>query len=122
MKKMITLFLTISLLVGCSFQGGGFKAGPRYYKWRLHNAEELYGARSGKSLYDYALRTSKDMRSCGMDPILGEGGDGKVNLCLEGKGWYLEGGPVCENKLLWNDPACIKWRSKNSKPDVQPWI
>ncbi|TGZ98904.1 hypothetical protein D3M79_07745 [Rodentibacter pneumotropicus] len=61
------------------------------------------------------------MRDCGMDFVIGESDDPKVNLCLESKGWYLKGGPVCENMLMWNDLPCIKWRAKHSKPDVKPW-
>ncbi|AHG86217.1 hypothetical protein F544_9880 [Bibersteinia trehalosi USDA-ARS-USMARC-190] len=56
-----------------------------------------------------------------MDPVLGESGNSKVNLCFESKGWYLKGGPVCENKLMWNDELCIKWRAKYSKPNAKPW-
>lgn len=62
------------------------------------------------------------MQTCGMDPVLEESVDAKVNLCFEGKGWYLKEGPVCESQFHWDDPECIKWRSKNSRPDVQPWI
>lgn len=26
------------------------------------------------------------------------------------KGWYLEGGPVCEERLMWDSPICTQWR------------
>lgn len=61
------------------------------------------------------------MRACGMDPVRGESVYLEVNLCLEKKGWYLEQGPVCEERYVWNEPECIKWRAKYSKPDAKPW-
>ena len=65
-------------------------------------------------------RRKKDMSDCGMDFVIGESDDPEVNLCLEKKGWYLEGGPICEEKTMWNRPACIQWRKKHSKPDAKP--
>ena len=41
------------------------------------------------------------MKDCGMDYVTGESDNPEVNLCLEKKGWYLKGGPVCENTLMW---------------------
>ncbi|QPB43231.1 hypothetical protein IHV77_03755 [Rodentibacter haemolyticus] len=61
------------------------------------------------------------MRACGMDPVVGESDYPEVNLCLEKKGWYLESGPVCEERTMWNRPLCIEWRAKHSKPDAKPW-
>jgi len=56
-----------------------------------------------------------------MDFVVGESVNPEVNLCLEKKGWYLEGGPVCEERLMWDSPICIQWRKKHSKPDAKPW-
>ena len=56
-----------------------------------------------------------------MDFVSDESDNPEVNLCLEKKGWYLEGGPLCEEKTMWNRPACIQWRKKHSKPDAKPW-
>ncbi|MCK3654772.1 hypothetical protein A4G19_03025 [Pasteurellaceae bacterium Macca] len=61
------------------------------------------------------------MKACGMDFVSGESDDPKVNLCMESKGWYLEGGPVCEEMTMWRRPVCIEWRKKHSAPDVKPW-
>ena len=52
---------------------------------------------------------------------VGYAGVPEVNLCLEKKGWYLEGGPVCEERLMWDSPICTQWRKKHSKPDAKPW-
>ena len=49
-----------------------------------------------------------------MDFVSGESDNPEVNLCLEKKGWYLEGGPVCENTLMWNRPICIQWRKNTA--------
>ena len=56
-----------------------------------------------------------------MDFVIGESVNPEVNLCLEKKGWYLEGGPVCEERLMWDSPICTQWRKKHSKPDAKPW-
>ena len=45
-----------------------------------------------------------------MDFVTGESVNPEENLCLEKKGWYLEGGPVCEERLMWDSPICIQWR------------
>ena len=57
-----------------------------------------------------------------MDFVTGESVNPEENLCLEKKGWYLEGGPVCEERLMWDSPICIQWRKKHSKPDAKPWL
>lgn len=66
-------------------------------------------------------RREKDMRSCGMDPVIGSSDVPKINLCMEQKGWYLKGGPACEERTMWNRPLCIQWRAKHSNPSAIPW-
>ena len=115
-----TLLLLLPLtLFGCSF--GGFQPPPPYYNWRLHNADALFPESDPNVLTKYVDRKEKDMKDCGMDFVTGESDNPEVNLCLEKKGWYLEGGPICEEKTMWNRPACIQWRKKHSKPDAKPW-
>ena len=115
-----TLLLLLSLtLFGCSF--GGFKPAPQYYSWSLHNENELFPNSDPDVLTKYLARRKKDMKDCGMDFVTGESDDPGVNLCLEKKGWYLKGGPVCENILMWDSPICTQWRKKHSKPDAKPW-
>ena len=113
---LLLLFLT---LFGCSF--GGFKPAPQYYHWRLRNADALFPESDPNVLTKYVDRKEKDMKNCGMDYVTGESVNPEVNLCLEKKGWYLEGGPVCEERLMWDSPICIQWRKKHSKPDAKPW-
>ena len=117
MRKLILIF-SVTSLISCSF--GGFKPPKPYYSW---GAGKQFYSPTGEWLgkFDFLDQREHDMRACGMDPVLGESGRAKVNLCLEQKGWYLEGGPVCENKLMCNDEVCIKWRSKHSKPNATPW-
>ncbi|EXI61816.1 hypothetical protein MHD_11225 [Mannheimia granulomatis] len=117
--RLLTIFCSMFFLISCSF--GGFQPPKPYYGWRLKDSYKMYPSTLENSLHKYLTRRHNDMWSCGMDPALGESGKAKVNLCLEKKGWYLEGGPVCENKLMWNDDLCIKWRAKHSKPDAKPW-
>ncbi len=114
--KLLVTFCSMFFLVGCSF--GGFKPPKSYYVWLP--GEQFYSPMQKKK-FDFFTQREIDMRACRMDPVLGESGSAKTNLCLERKGWYLEGGAVCENKLMWNDPECIKWRAKYSKPGVKPW-
>ena len=102
---MKILFFIFGLLTinACSF--GGFQPPPPHYHWQLQ----------------FLARRKKDMSDCGMDFVTGESDEPEVNLCLEKKGWYLKGGPICEEKTMWNRPACIQWRKKHSKPDAKPW-
>ena len=107
------------ILFGCSF--GGFKPALPYFSWSLHNSKALFQNSDPNVLTKYLARRKKDMSDCGMDFVTGESVNPEVNLCLEKKGWYLKGGPVCENTLMWNRPPCIQWRKKHSKPDAKPW-
>ena len=117
---MKILFFIFGLLTinACSF--GGFQPPPHDH-WQLHNEKALFPNSDPDVLTKYLDRREKDMKDCGMDFVTGESDDPEVNLCLEKKGWYLEGGPICEEKTMWNRPACIQWRKKHSKPDAKPW-
>ncbi|ERF77888.1 hypothetical protein [Gallibacterium anatis] len=122
MKTLVTILASILLsgtLTACSF--GGFQPPKPYDNWSLHNEIELYPPLEEGSFSRYLERRKKDMISCGMDFVVGESNNPKANLCLEQKGWYLEGGPVCENELMWDESLCIEWRKKHSKPDAKPW-
>lgn len=122
MRTIITTLVGVlftGILTACSF--GGFQPPKPYYGWRLHNSINLYPPSEKGSFWEYLTKRENDMRSCGMDPVIGESDNPKANLCLEQKGWYLEGGPVCENELMWDRPLCIEWRKKHSKPDAKPW-
>ncbi len=110
--KVLAILCGVFFLASCSF--GGFQPPKPYYIWYSKN-------KNLESLIDFVDAREKDMRACGMDPVRGESVELKVNLCLENKGWYLKQGPVCEEKYVWNDPICIKWRAKHSKPDAKPW-
>ena len=89
---MKILFFIFGLLTinACSF--GGFKPAPQHYHWRLHNADALFPESDPNVLTKYVDRKEKDMKNCGMDYVTGESINPEVNLCLEKKGWYLEGG------------------------------
>ena len=118
---MKILFFIFGLLTinACSF--GGFQPPPPYYHWQLHNEKALFPNSDPDVLTKYLDRREKDMKDCGMDFVTGESDNPEVNLCLEKKGWYLKGGPVCENILMWDSPICTQWRKKHSKPDAKPW-
>ncbi|OOS02144.1 hypothetical protein B0186_00600 [Canicola haemoglobinophilus] len=119
MKTIIVIICGVIFLSGCSF--GGFQPPKPYYRWRLHNAVNLYPPSQKDSFHEYLTRREKDMRACDIDPVVGESIVAEANLCLEQKGWYLEGGPVCENELMWDQEVCIAWRKKHSHPDAKPW-
>ncbi|MGY6771811.1 hypothetical protein [Gallibacterium sp. ZY190522] len=116
MKKIITIILTSSVLLSCEM--GGFKPPKQHHSWAP--GKQFYSP-DRKEKFDFISQREKDMRACGMDPVLGESMKTKVNLCMEQKGWYLEKGPVCEERIAWYDPLCIEWRAKHSKPDAKPW-
>lgn len=118
MKVLFSIFL-ILILSGCSF--GGFQPPPPNDHWRLHNADALFPESDPNVLTKYVSRKEKDMKDCGMDFVTGESDNPEVNLCLEKKGWYLKGGPICEERTMWNRPPCIQWRKKHSRPDAKPW-
>ncbi|WP_044470362.1 hypothetical protein [Mannheimia massilioguelmaensis] len=117
--RVLCMIFSIAFLVSCSF--GGFKPPKLYYIW--YTGKSFYDPNTGAWIgkFDFFTQREVDMRACGMDPVLGESVELKVNLCMEKKGWYLEQGPVCEEKYVWNEPECIKWRAKHSKPDAKPW-
>ena len=116
--RFLSLIPSILLLASCS---GWFQPLPPYYHWQLHNEKALFPNSDPDVLTKYLARRKKDMKDCGMDFVSGESDNPEVNLCLEKKGWYLKGGPVCENTLMWDSPICIQWRKKHSKPDAKPW-
>ena len=118
MRFTLPLLLSLTLF-GCSF--GGFQPPPPHDHWRLHNADALFPDSDPNVLTKFLDRRKKDMSDCGMDFVTGESDDPEVNLCLEKKGWYLKGGPICEERIMWNRPICIQWRKKHSKPDAKPW-
>ena len=118
---MKILFFIFGLLTinACSF--GGFQPPPPHDHWRLHNADALFPDSDPNVLTKFLDRRKKDMSDCGMDFVSGESDNEEVNLCLESKGWYLKGGPICEERTMWDMPICIQWRKKHSKPDAKPW-
>ena len=67
-----------------------------------------------KDVLIFLKEEKKDMSDCGMDFVTGESVNPEENLCLEKKGWYLEGGPVCEERLMWDSPICIQWRKNTA--------
>lgn len=117
--RLLLIGILFILLSGCSF--GGFKPAPTHDHWRLHNSKVLFPNSDPERTYKYLDRREKDMKGCGMDFVIGESDDPDVNLCMESKGWYLKGGPICEEKTMWNRPSCIRWRKKHSKSNIQPW-
>lgn len=119
--RLLIILCSVFLLASCSF--GGFKPPRAYDVWHLQESQNyrLPPVSESNYVHEYLTVRENDMRTCGMDPMLGESSYAKVNLCLEQKGWYLAGGPVCENELNWTDKECIEWRKKHSAPDVKPW-
>ncbi len=114
--KVPAILCGVFFLASCSF--GGFKPPKPYYLW--FPGKQFYSSTQLKK-FDFFAQRETDMRACGMDPVRGGSDYPEVNLCLEKKGWYLEGGPVCENELMWNRPLCIEWRAKHSSPNAKPW-
>ncbi|TCK01871.1 hypothetical protein EV694_0505 [Volucribacter psittacicida] len=134
MKKIIIILLAIFILQGCILAtifpndyykcpslSGWCKDKPerKLYTWYF-NHDYIKKGLADKNI-DIIDRRRKDMTDCGMDFVSGYSNDIKVNLCLEQKGWYKKGGPYCENELRWDNPLCIEWRAKHSKPDAKPW-
>lgn len=137
MKKFFIL-LSLLLLSGCLLAtifpndyykcaslSGWCKEKPerQNYVWNLRSSENhrLPAATDNNFVSAYLTVREEEMRSCGMDPVSGYSNDIEPSLCLEKKGWYLKGGPVCESRTRWDNPKCVSWRSKYSKPDAKPW-
>ncbi|QLB12858.1 hypothetical protein EV697_1132 [Bisgaardia hudsonensis] len=115
MKLNFTLIILMSVLLSaCGWEGGGFKPARNYYSWNYPDGWKL-------SANEWADKLIEGIKACNLDFMHVSSKSGKNMLCFEKRGWYLEGGPVCENELMWNDPDCIKWRKKHSKPDAVPW-
>ena len=111
--KYLIVIISSCLMLGCGV--AGFQSPRQYFVWYLHNVAEHFDLTTTEGMVAYSKKEAKDMRACGMDPVIGEGGGAKAALCLEGKGWYLKTGPACEDQLLRDDPLCVKWRTKHKR-------
>ena len=112
--RYFLVFISSLLIIGCSF--GGFKPPPPRDSWSLHNGQSLFPSSDPDSLLKYVDRREKDMRACGIDPVIGDSTSAKVSLCMESKGWYEKKGPVCEkDPMFYDDPLCVKWRAKRKR-------
>lgn len=115
MTILFSLIFNCVLISACSF--GGVKPPIKADVWYSNDK----GSNDLAAFKAYVKKRRNDRKECGMDVVVGESDNAKVNLCFENKGYHLEGGPVCESKFHWNDPICIDWRRKHSKPNAQPW-
>lgn len=107
----------------CASLSGWCKEKPERHNYGWNAGKSFYDPDTGAWIgrHDFLTQREIDMRTCGMDPVVGYSNDIEPGLCLEKKGWYLKGGPFCESRIRWDNPQCIKWRFKYSKPDVKPW-
>ncbi|WP_439328533.1 hypothetical protein [Lonepinella sp. BR2357] len=116
-KIVFSICIATLVISSCSFEMGGFKPPKQHFSWYLHNFNNLYPKSEPNSFFKYVERMEKDMRSCGIDPVLGESDRAKDALCMESKGWYLESGPACEDQILKDQPLCVKWRKEHGYKD-----
>ncbi|QLB12862.1 hypothetical protein EV697_1192 [Bisgaardia hudsonensis] len=115
MKLNFTLIILMSVLLSaCGWEGGGVKPARNYYSWRYPDGWKL-------STHEWVMKRREGIIACNLDFMSVDSSEVKNLLCFEARGWYLEEGPVCEDQLIWDDPECIKWRKKHSKPDAVPW-
>ena len=85
--KYLSLLLSSLLLQGC-INVASFQPPKPVDSWSLHNEEKLFPASERGSLLKYVDRQEKDMRACGIDPVIGDSTSAKASLCMESKGWY----------------------------------
>lgn len=81
--------------------------------WSLYNENMLFLSSDPKATYKYLSKKKKDMGDCGMDFVIDESDDLKVNLCFE-KRMVFRGGPVCGNTIMWDKPLCVQWRKNTA--------
>ena len=113
LMKYLMLFLSILVITGCSFSG--FQPPPPVDSWRFPGAEKYFALDNENGMFEYFDKQEKDMRACGIDPVIGDSLSAKSGLCMEKKGWYEKKGPVCEDPMFYNDPLCVKWRAKHKR-------
>ncbi len=113
MKYLIVIISSCMILAGCCV--AGFQPPRQHFVWYLHNVADHFDLTTTEGMVAYFKKEAKDMRACGIDPVIGESASAKANLCLESKGWYLKSGPVCNDPIIYDDPLCVKWRAKHKR-------
>ena len=112
--KYLMLFLSILVITGCSFSG--FHPPPPVDSWRFPGAEKYFAPDNENGMFEYFDKQEKDMRACGIDPVMGDSLYAESSLCMEKKGWYEKKGPVCgAGSRFYDDPLCVKWRAKHKR-------
>ena len=112
--KYLSLLFTLCLLQGC-INVASFQPPLPTDSWYLSNVAEHFDLTTTEGMIAYSKKEAKDMRACGIDPVIGESLSAKSGLCMESKGWYEKKGPVCEDSMFYNDPLCVKWRAKHKR-------
>ena len=113
MSRRISIILLSTILFSCSFSG--FKPPATVDSWDFPGSEKYLMQSNPNGLYEYFDKKEKDMRACGIDPVVGDSNSAKSGLCMESKGWYEKKGPVCEDPMFYDDPLCVKWRAKHKR-------
>ncbi len=111
--KYLLLIVSSCMILGCGF--AGFQPPRQHFVWNLYGEEKYFAPSDPNGIHEYFEKRDRDMRSCGIDPVIGESASAKANLCLESKGWYLKSGPVCNDPIVYDDPLCVKWRAKHKR-------
>ena len=65
-----------------------FNLPPPVDSWRFPGAEEYFAPDNENGMLEYYDKRDKDMRACGIDPVMGDSLYAESSLCMEKKGWY----------------------------------